>query len=92
MYPSQLRDLTITCSNHVWAADTPYIPLQQGFVYLFAAIDGASRRVLAWRLSNTLTTDFCLDAVPEAINRYGTPAMFNTDSGAGSPAWNSRAC
>ena len=55
--------------------------MQRGFVYLFAAIDWASRRVLSWSLSNTLTTDFCLDAVQEAINRYGTPAIFNTDQG-----------
>jgi putative transposase len=81
VYPYQLRHLTITRSNHVWAADITYIPMQRGFVYLFAAIDWASRRVLSWRLSNTLTTDFCLDAVQEAINRYGTPAIFNTDQG-----------
>lgn len=55
--------------------------MQRGSVYLFAAIDWASRRVLSWRLSNTVTTDFCLDAVQEAINRYGTPAIFNTDQG-----------
>ena len=59
----------------------PYIPMKRGFVYLFAVLDWASRRVLAWRLSNTLTTDFCLDAVQEAITRYGTPAIFNTDQG-----------
>jgi putative transposase len=81
VYPYQLRHLTITRSNHVWAADITSIPMQRGFVYLFAAIDWASRRVLAWRLSNTLTTDFCMDAVQEAINRYGTPAIFNTDQG-----------
>jgi putative transposase len=79
VYPYQLRHLAITRSNHVWAADITYIPMQRGFVYLFAAIDWASRRVLSWRLSNTLTTDFCLDAVQEAITRYGTPAIFNTD-------------
>ena len=79
VYPYQLRHLTITRSNHVWAADITYIPMQRGFVYLFAAIDWASRRVLSWRLSNTLTTDFCMDAVQDAINRYGTPAIFNTD-------------
>ena len=81
VYPYLLRHLTITRSNHVWAADITYIPMQRGFVYLFAAIDWASRRVLSWRLSNTLTTDFCLDAVQEAINHYGTPAIFNTDQG-----------
>jgi putative transposase len=55
--------------------------MKGGFVYLFAVLDWASRRVLAWRLSNTLTTDFCLDAVQEAITRYGTPAIFNADQG-----------
>jgi len=58
-----------------------YIPIARGFVYLFAVLDWASRRVLAWRLSNTLTTDFCLDAVQEAITQYGTPTIFNTDQG-----------
>ena len=79
--PYLLRHLEITRPNHVWAADITYIPMQRGFVYLFAVLDWASRRVLAWRLSNTLTTDFCLDAVQEAITRYGTPAIFHTDQG-----------
>ena len=81
VYPSLLRHLEITRSNHVWAADITYIPMRRGFVYLFAVLDWASRRVLAWRLSNTLTTDFCLEAVQEAITRYGTPDIFNTDQG-----------
>ena len=81
IYPYLLRDLEISRSNHVWAADITYIPMARGFVYLFAVLDWASRRVLAWRLSNTLTTDFCLDAVQEAITRYGTPTIFNTDQG-----------
>ena len=59
----------------------PYIPMRRGFVYLCAILDWASRRVLAWRLSNTLTTDFCLDAVREAITQYGCPEIFNTDQG-----------
>jgi len=81
VYPYLLRNLTITRPNHVWAADITYIPMRRGFVYLFAVLDWASRRVLAWRLSNTLTTDFCLEAVQEAITRYGTPDIFNTDQG-----------
>lgn len=81
IYPYLLRNLTITRSNHVWAADITYIPMKRGFVYLFAVIDWASRRVLSWRLSNTLTTDFCKEAVEEAINRYGKPEIFNTDQG-----------
>ena len=81
IYPYLLRDLTIRRPNHVWAADITYIPMARGFVYLFAVLDWASRRVLAWRLSNTLTTDFCLEAVQEAVGRYGTPEIFNTDQG-----------
>jgi putative transposase len=81
IYPYLLHQLTITRPNHVWASDITYIPMRRGFVYLRAILDWASRRVLAWRLSNTLTTDFCVEAVREAISRYGTPAIFNTDQG-----------
>jgi putative transposase len=81
VYPYLLHHLEITRPNHVWAADITYIPMKRGFVYLFAVLDWASRRVLAWRLSNTLTTDFCLEAVQEAITRYGPPDIFNTDQG-----------
>lgn len=81
VYPYLLRHLTITQSNHVWAADITYIPMTRGFVYLFAVLDWASRRVLAWRLSNTLTTDFCMEAVQEALTSYGAPDIFNTDQG-----------
>ena len=81
VYPYLLRHLEITRPNHVWAADITYIPMTRGFVYLFAVLDWASRRALSWRVSNTLTTDFCLEAVQEAINRYGAPAIFNTDQG-----------
>ena len=81
VYPYLLRHLEITRPNHVWAADITYIPMQRGFVYLFAVLDWASRRVLAWRLSNTLTTDFCIEAVQEALVSYGNPDIFNTDQG-----------
>jgi putative transposase len=81
VYPYLLRHLEITRPNHVWATDITYIPMQRGFLYLFAVMDWSSRRVLSWRLSNTLTTDFCLDAVQEAITRSGIPAIFNTDQG-----------
>ena len=81
VYPYLLRDLKISRPNHVWAADITYIPMARGFVYLFAVLDWASRRVLAWRLSNTLTTDFCLDAVQDALAHYGPPEIFNTDQG-----------
>lgn len=81
IYPYLLRNLTIDRPNHVWATDITYIPMRRGFVYLIAVVDWFSRKVLSWRLSNTLTTDFCLDAVREAIYRYGTPDIFNTDQG-----------
>ncbi len=81
VYPYLLRHLAITRSNQVWAADITYIPMARGFVYLFAVLDWVSRRVLAWRLSNTLTTDFCIEAVQEALASYGTPDIFNTDQG-----------
>jgi putative transposase len=79
--PYLLRGLDITRANQVWAMDITYIPLRKGFVYLAAVLDWATRRVLAWRLSNSLTTDFCIEAVEEAVQRYGTPAIFNTDQG-----------
>ncbi len=81
IYPYLLRNLDIKRPNQVFAADITYIPMKRGFVYLFAVMDWASRRVLSWRLSNTLTTDFCIEAVQEAIHRYGTPDIFNTDQG-----------
>src|SRR3990172_1460744 len=73
VYPYLLRNVEITRSNHVWAADITYIPMHRGFVYLCAVMDWASRRVLAWRLSNTLTTDFCVEALEEAMARHGKP-------------------
>ena len=81
VYPYLLRHLNIIRSNHVWAADITYIPMRRGFVYLFAVLDWASRKVVAWRVSNTLTTDFCIEAVQEAMATYGKPAIFNTDQG-----------
>jgi len=81
IHPYLLRDLTVDRSNQVWAADITYIPMRRGFLYLVAVIDWFSRKVLAWRVSNTLTTDFCLEAVREAIWRYGAPEIFNTDQG-----------
>lgn len=81
VYPYLLRNMEIKRANRVWAADISYIPMKRGFVYLFAVMDWASRRVLSWRLSNTLTTDFCIEAVQEAMQRYGKPEIFNTDQG-----------
>jgi putative transposase len=82
IYPYLLRNLSVVRPNQVWAADITYIPMRRGFVYLFVVQDWYSRRVLAWRLSNTLTTDFCLEALEEAIAHYGCPDIFNTDQGA----------
>jgi len=81
IYPYLLRNLAIERPNQVWATDITYIPMARGFMYLVAIMDWASRRVLAWRTSNTLTTDFCLEALQEAIAKYGTPEIFNTDQG-----------
>jgi putative transposase len=82
IYPYLLRGLTIDRPNHVWAADITYIPMANGFMYLVAIIDWASRAVLAWRLSNTMDTAFCIAALDEALARSGKPDIFNTDQGA----------
>ncbi len=81
VFPYLLRGLVIDQPNQVWAADITYIPMARGFVYLFAVMDWFSRKVLAWRVSNTLSADFCIEAVQEAIDRFGTPQIFNTDQG-----------
>lgn len=80
-YPYLLRGLTIDRSNQVWCADITYIPMRKGFLYLVAIMDWHSRKVLAWRLSNTLDTDFCVSALEEALAKYGQPDIFNTDQG-----------
>ena len=81
IYPYLLRGLTIERLNQVWCADISYIPLRRGFLYLVAILDWASRKVLSWRLSNTMEADFCVEALEEALARYGTPEIFNTDQG-----------
>ena len=81
IYPYLLRGLTIDRPNQVWAADITYIPMARGFLYLVVVMDWYSRYVLAWRLSNTMDTSFCLDAVEDAL-RKGRPEIFNTDQGA----------
>jgi putative transposase len=81
IYPYLLRGLPIVRPNQVWAADITYIPMRRGFLYLVIVLDWYSRKVLSWRISNTLTTDFCIDVVEEAIARYGVPEIFNTDQG-----------
>jgi putative transposase len=81
VYPYLLRGLTIDRPNQVWCADITYIPMAKGFVYLVAVMDWFSRRVLSWRLSITMETDFCVEALAEAMERYGQPEIFNTDQG-----------
>lgn len=81
IYPYLLRNLVIERPNQVWASDITYIPMAKGFMYLVVILDWHSRRVLAWRLSNTLETDFCLEALDEALRRFGKPEIFNTDQG-----------
>lgn len=82
IYPYLLKDLTIDRPNQVWATDITYIPMAKGFLYCIAIIDWYSRKVLAWRLSNTMDTGFCLEALEEALETYGKPDIFNTDQGA----------
>jgi putative transposase len=81
IYPYLLRGMKIERPNHVWATDITYIPMAKGFVYLVAVVDWYSRRVLSWRVSITMTEDFCIEAVEEAIAKYGKPEIFNTDQG-----------
>ena len=81
IYPYLLRGLDITRAGQVWCADVTYLPMARGFCYLVAVMDWASRRVLSWRLSNTLDASFCIEALEEALERYDAPEIFNTDQG-----------
>jgi putative transposase len=81
IYPYLLRNLVIDQANQVWASDVTYIPMEKGFIYLTVILDWYSRKVLSWRLSNSLESSFCVDALEDAIHRYGKPAIFNTDQG-----------
>src|SRR5206468_8121324 len=76
-----LRDLAVERPNQVWCADITYIPMRRGFLYLVAVMDWATRKVLAWRVSNTMDVAFCVEAVQEALARFGCPEIFNTDQG-----------
>ena len=80
-YPYLLRGLAIDRPNQVWCADITYIPMRKGFLYLVAVMDWHSRKVLSWRLSNTMDVDFCVSALEEALAKYGSPDIFNTDQG-----------
>jgi putative transposase len=81
IYPYLLRGVSVDRPNHVWATDITYIQMARGFVYLVVVLDWFSRRVLSWRVSITLEVDFCLEAVEEALARYGKPEIFNSDQG-----------
>lgn len=81
IYPYLLRNMTIDRADHVWCADITYIPVRRGFLYLIAIMDWATRHVLAWRLSNTMDARFCVEALNEAMTKYGKPEIFNTDQG-----------
>jgi len=82
VFPYLLRGQVIDQPNQVWALDITYLPMKRGFVYLVTVLDWATRRVLAWQLSNTLTADFCVEALDTAMTRYGAPEIVNTDQGA----------
>lgn len=81
IYPYLLRNVAIERPNHVWAMDITYLPMKRGFVYLAAVLDWATRRILSWRVSNSMTADFCVEALEEAIVRHGPPEIMNTDQG-----------
>jgi putative transposase len=81
VFPYLLRERAITRPNQVWAMDLTYLPMRHGFLYLVAVLDWATRRVLAWQLSNTMTTDVCLEALETAVGQYGCPEILNTDQG-----------
>ena len=81
VYPYLLRDVVIERPNQVWCSDITYVPMRRGFLYLVAIMDWATRKVLAWRASNTMDVEFCLEALEEALARFGTPEIFNTDQG-----------
>ena len=81
IYPYLLRDVAVTRPNQAWAMDISYIPMARGFVYLAAVVDWFSRKILSWKLSITMDVSFCLEAVEEALSKYGKPEIFNTDQG-----------
>jgi putative transposase len=81
IFPYLLRDLAIDRPNQVWCADITYLPMRRGFLYLVAVMDWATRKVLAWRVSNTMDVEFCIEALEEALAQFGRPEIFNTDQG-----------
>jgi putative transposase len=81
IYPYLLREMVIDQPNQVWCADITYIPMRRGFMYLVAVMDWSTRKVLSWRVSNTMDVEFCIEALEEALARFGRPDIFNTDQG-----------
>ena len=81
VYPYLLRGMTVEQPNQVWTADITYVPMNRGFMYLVVVMDWYSRKILSWRVSNTMDADFCVEALQEALSRYGRPDIFNTDQG-----------
>jgi putative transposase len=81
IHPYLLSGISIDRPNQVWASDITYLPMAHGFMYLVAILDVASRKVLSFRLSNTLAADFCVEALEEAMLKFGCPEIFNTDQG-----------
>jgi putative transposase len=81
IYPYLLRELSVTRADQVWCADITYIPMRRGFLYLVAVMDWHSRKVMSWRLSNTMEAGFCVEALEEAFAKHGRPEIFNTDQG-----------
>jgi len=92
IYPYLLRGLKIDRPNQVWPLDITYLQMRRGFLFLGAVMDWHSRKILSWRLSNTMHADFCIEALQEAITRYGKPEIVNTDRAASSPARSSSKC
>ena len=86
-WPYLLRGVSVDRPNQVWCADVTYIPMRRGFLYLVAVMDWTTRKVLAWRLSNTLEADFCIEALEEALARFGPPEIMNTDQGSQFTSW-----
>ena len=86
VYPYLLRNLDVVKPNQVWCTDITYIAMPKGFMYLVAIMDWHSRRVLSWRISNTMEADFCIESLEEALHKHGAPEIFNTDQGVIPPA------
>lgn len=81
VWPYLLKDLNVDRPNQVWCVDISYIPMRRGFLYLVAIMDWYSRKILSWRLSNSMEADFCIEALKEAMAKHGPPTIMNSDQG-----------